>query len=97
MQAAANVPKRVNVADMLSDEERKPLGAWAYNTRDMLGLSVEQVVADLPSTPHPATLRKIEGGKSKPGRALLRELHALYRKSGREQGIIVAAPPTDSN
>lgn len=78
---------------MLEDVERGPLGAWAYNTRDSLGLSVEQVAEALPSKPHPATLRKLEGRNGRAGRVLIRELDALYRATAREKNLSVSGPP----
>jgi transcriptional regulator with XRE-family HTH domain len=81
------------VAHLKTPEERGAIGAWAYETRDRLGLSVEQVVERLPTRYHPATLRKIEGGSAKAGRRMLRELAELYLAEGKARGIAVIGPP----
>ena len=77
-----------------TDEEREPFGAWAYNTRDALGLSVEQVAERLPTKPSPSTLRKAEAGPTLPGRGLMRDLWQLYRQLGIERGVTVPPPPS---
>jgi transcriptional regulator with XRE-family HTH domain len=62
-------------------EERGVIGAWAYAARRTAEMTVEDV-ADLlrarGHAVHPATLRGIEGGTKKPGRALLRGLSEIY-------------------
>ncbi len=70
-----------------------PLGNWAYDTRDRLDMSVEAVVAALPTTYNPATLRKVEGGSSKPGKRMWRELHDLYTRVGTDRGVTLDAQP----
>jgi transcriptional regulator with XRE-family HTH domain len=57
--------------------ERGVIGAWAYQARRELDLSVEQVADALAARGHsvsPATLRGIESGSKKPGARLLRVL-----------------------
>jgi hypothetical protein len=76
-----------------SDIERGPEGAWAYRTRTILDLSVEQVIERLPTRYNPATLRKVEGGSAKAGRRMLGELWDLYRAEAEARGKIIA-PPT---
>ena len=66
---------------MKTPEERGPIGAWAYTARSDQGLSVEEVADRLHErgvAVSPATLRGIEGGSKKPGRALLGALAELY-------------------
>jgi transcriptional regulator with XRE-family HTH domain len=61
--------------------ERGAIGAWAYSARGDAGLSVEEVASRLHErgvAVSPATLRGIEGGSKKPGRALLNALSELY-------------------
>lgn len=76
-----------------TDAERGPIGAWAYNTRDALGLSVEQVIPLLPTTYHPATLRKAEGGTVPPGTRMWRELGNLYGQLAEERHVPIDAQP----
>jgi transcriptional regulator with XRE-family HTH domain len=61
--------------------ERGPIGAWAYTARTAAELTVEDVadrLRDRGHAVHPATIRGIEGGTKKPGRALLTGLSDLY-------------------
>jgi hypothetical protein len=76
-----------------SPAEVGPLGVWAYDTRDALDLSVEAVVAALPTTYHPATLRKVEGGSARPGTRMWRELGNLYAKRAAELGVAIDPQP----
>ena len=76
-----------------SDAEVGPLGVWAYDTRDALDLSVEAVVAALPTAYHPATLRKVEGGSARPGTRMWRELAAYYGRVAQEKGIDLEPQP----
>ena|SRR3990167_2668724 len=79
---------------MLSDEERGPLAAWAYNARDRLDLSLEQVIERLPTRYNPATLRKAEARSEKMSRKLYRELRDLYAVEARHRNVILdSAPP----
>lgn len=79
-----------------SDAERGPLGAWAYNTRDLLSLSVPDVLARLPSTYTEPTLRKVEGGSARPGRRMWRELRTLYQQVASDAGMTIDfQPPLD--
>ena len=66
---------------MKTPEERGPIGAWAYTARVDAGMSVEEVAEQLRGrgvAVHPASLRGVEGGSKKPGRALLSALAELY-------------------
>jgi transcriptional regulator with XRE-family HTH domain len=66
---------------MKTPEERGPIGAWAYAARRTAEMTVEDVAELLRArghAVHPATLRGIEGGTKKPGRALLRGLSEIY-------------------
>jgi hypothetical protein len=76
-----------------SAAEVGPLSVWAYDTRDALDLSVEAVVAALPTTYHPATLRKVEGGSARPGTRMWRELGWLYTERAAERGIDIEPQP----
>lgn len=76
-----------------SPAEVGPLGVWAYDSRDALDLSVEAVVAALPTTYHPATLRKVEGGSARPGTRMWRELGNLYAKVAAEKGVALDPQP----
>jgi hypothetical protein len=76
-----------------SDAEVGPLGVWAYDTRELLDLKVEAVIAALPTTYHPATLRKVEGGSARPGRRMWRELAAFYVRIALEKGIQLDPQP----
>ncbi len=76
-----------------SDAEVGPLGVWAYNTRDALDLSVEAVIAALPTTYSTATLRKVEGGSSRPGVRMWRELANLYTALAAEKGVDIESQP----
>lgn len=76
-----------------SDAEVGPLGVWAYNTRDALDLSVEAVIAALPTTYNPATLRKVEGGSSRPGSRMWRELRTLYTRMADERAVAIEDQP----
>lgn len=76
-----------------SDAEVGPLGVWAYNTRDRLDVSVEEVIAALPTTYHPATLRKVEGGSAQPGSRMWRELGELYGRLAAERTIVLEPQP----
>ena len=67
-------------------EERGPAAWWAYSTRDRIDMSVEQVVALLPTTTDTSTLRKAEGDSRNMSRRLLRELGDLYRREYRARG-----------
>jgi transcriptional regulator with XRE-family HTH domain len=66
---------------MKTPAERGPIGAWAYTARTAVELTVEEVADQLRArghAVHPATLRGIEGGTKKPGRALLAGLSEIY-------------------
>lgn len=66
---------------MKTPAERGAIGAWAYAARQHSELSVEEVTERLRLrgvSVHPATLRGIEGGTKKPGRALLTGLSDIY-------------------
>jgi hypothetical protein len=76
-----------------TNAEVGPLGVWAYDSRDLLGLSVEQVIERLPTKYNPATLRKVEGGSAKPGRRMWRELQALYRQEAEAAGVTITPQP----
>jgi hypothetical protein len=76
-----------------TDAEVGPLGVWAYNTRVTLDLSVEGVIAALPTDYHPATLRKIEGGSAPPGSRMWRELWNLYSRLAEEGGVPIDPQP----
>lgn len=76
-----------------SDAERGPLGAWAYNTRDLIGLSVAEVLKRLPTQYSEPTLRKIEGGSSKPGRRMWREMRTLYQEVAAAADIVIDYQP----
>jgi hypothetical protein len=79
-----------------TDAERGPFGAWAYNTRVLLDRSVEEIVSMLPTTYHPATLRKVEGGTptgSRPPARMWRELGALYAKLAKAGNTDIDAQP----
>lgn len=93
MDKSTDVGKRGNVPPVKTPEERGPLGAWAYETRDQLGLSVEQVVYALPKRPNPATLRKAESNSSDMSRPLWRALVAYYQRMARERGVPIDPPP----
>lgn len=83
----ADVPKRANLRPVKTPSERGAIGAWAFQARQELGLSVEQVadaMAARGQTVSPATLRGVEGGSKKPGARLLRTL----------QQVLDSAPPT---
>jgi transcriptional regulator with XRE-family HTH domain len=75
-----------------TDAERGPLGAWAFNTRELLDMTAEAVAAIV--SVHPGTVRKIEGGSNRtPSAHLLRSLHQVYMREGEAQRIAVAPPP----
>lgn len=78
-------------------EERGPLAAWAYESRDALGLSPEQVVLLLPlknGRPYnAATLRKAEASSEDMSGPLWRELVKLYSRLAREQRVVLAPVP----
>lgn len=62
---------------MKAASERGVIGAWAYQARQELGLSVEQVaeaMAGRSNPVSPATIRGIESGSKQPGARLLRVL-----------------------
>src|SRR3990167_10256999 len=66
---------------MKRPEERGPVGAWAYRTRQEADLTVEQVVERLAVHGYAvkaSTLRGIEGGSKKPGARLLRLIAEVY-------------------
>lgn len=88
-----NVGKRAILRGVLTPEERGPAAAWAYETRTLLELSVEQVIARLPTKYDPATLRKAEGRNGKPSRQMWRELKALYEAAARKKGVAIAPQP----
>lgn len=90
---SADVSKRANLADVKSDIERGPFGAWAYATRDSLELSVEQVAAELGY--HPASLRKMEAG-TPASRRMKREIPDYYARIANERGKRIAAAPVDA-
>jgi hypothetical protein len=75
-------------------DERGPLGAWAYETRVRLELSVEAVAAAIPQPVNPATIRKAEGESRNMSRPLWRQLTAHYARIAREQGVTISQPPT---
>jgi len=75
------------------DADVGPLGVWAYNTRDALDLSVEAVVAALPTHYHPATLRKVEGGSAQPGSRMWRELGNFYVRVAEERQVPIDTQP----
>lgn len=77
-----------------SNAEVGPLGVWAYDARDLLGLSVEQVIERLPTKYNPATLRKVEGGSARPGRRMWRELQALYQREAEAAGVTIEPQPS---
>ena len=79
------------MARVLTDAERGPLGAWAYNTRTLLQVSDVQV-AERAGVSAP-TIRKVEGGKSKPSARLLFEMARYYREVGERQRLPVEPPP----
>lgn len=74
-------------------EERGPAAWWAYSTRDRIDMSVEQVVAELPTPTHTSTLRKAEGDSRNMSRRLLRELGDLYRREYRKRELDYTEPP----
>ena len=76
-----------------SDAEVGPLGVWAYNTRDALDLSVEAVIELLPTTYSTATLRKVEGGSSRPGVRMWRELGNLYAEQAASRNVDIEPQP----
>lgn len=76
-----------------SNAEVGPFGVWAYDTRIALDLSVEGVIAALPTHYHPATLRKIEGGSSAPGTRMWRELRDLYTRLATEGQVAIDPQP----
>jgi len=75
------------------DADVGPLGVWAYNTRDALDLSVEAVVAALPTHYHPATLRKVEGGSAQPGTRMWRELGNYYTNEAERRNVPIDSQP----
>lgn len=77
---------------MLTPEERGPQAAWAYASRDLLGISPEQVV-ELLGRYNPATIRKAETNDRHMSRPIWRALTALYPRLAHERGIAIPIPP----
>jgi hypothetical protein len=72
--------------------ERGPLGAWAYGTRTLIDISVEDAARAAGVTP--PTLRKIEGGSNRaPARRVVWDLWQYLDERGTEQRIPVPPPP----
>jgi hypothetical protein len=82
------------VRGVKTPEERGELGAWAYETRVRLDLSVEAVAAGLPRPLNPATIRKAEGDSRNMSRPLWRALTTFYKEAARRKGVQIAQPPT---
>lgn len=81
------------MAAVKTPEERGPLGAWAYDTRDRLDLSVEQVAVALPKPVNPATIRKAEADSKDMSRPLWRQLTDYYRDVARAKNVALDAMP----
>lgn len=80
---------------MKSPAERGPIGAWAFQSRQEKGLSVEQVadaLTALGQSTRPSTLRGIESGGKKPSAHLLALLGEVLESVPPE----VTAPGADS-
>lgn len=77
---------------MLTPEERGPQAAWAYASRDRIGVSPEQVVALL-GRYDPATIRKAETNDRHMSRPIWRALTELYPRLAHERGIPIPIPP----
>lgn len=87
---------------MLTPEERGPRAAWAYEARDLLELSPEQVVLMLPpprpNKPYdPATIRKAETNDRHMSRPIWRALTGIYPRVAHEKGITIPFPPGESS
>jgi hypothetical protein len=87
------VGKRGNVATVKTPEERGPLGAWAYDSRDRLDISPEQVV-ELLGKYDTSTIRKAEGNSEAMSRPLWRALTQLYARLASERSVTLDAMPT---
>jgi len=86
------VPTSRLVARIKTDEERGPVGAWAYHARDDADLSDEQVVEALARKGHrvtSATIRGIEGGTKKGSRKLLRLMGEVYGSRPPGEPVVV--------
>lgn len=86
------------MSDVKTPSERGVIGAWAFQARQELGLSVEQVaerVGGLGQAVSPATIRGIESGNKPPGRRLLRLL-ARALESVPPGATQEPGPPTDA-
>lgn len=81
------------MATVKTPEERGPLGAWAYDSRDRLGLSVEQVAVALPRPVNPATIRKAEADSKDMSKPLWRALTTFYREVAKERNVALDALP----
>lgn len=91
------MPKRANLSAVKTPSERGPVGAWAYEARTDLALSVEQVaerIAERGQAVRPATIRGIESGTKKPSARLLRLMGQVLESSppGRTE-----EPPPDAD
>lgn len=74
------------------DAEVGPLGVWAYDTREELGLSAAQVAARAGVTE--PTIRKVEGGSNRtPSKRLVRDMYDYFREIGERDGKPVEPPP----
>src|SRR3989304_4193510 len=74
---ATNVPKGANMPGVKTPAERGIIGAWAYDARLAAELTVSEAVlklGEMGHRVHEATIRGIESGTKRPGRALLRKL-----------------------
>lgn len=92
--SVTNVPKRAIVPAMKTDSERGEWGAWAYRTRTRLGLSLEQVAADVGYSD--GAMRKTEAGSPgyrPPSRPIMRALPDYYRSRAAERGVVIDPAP----
>lgn len=81
------------MATVKTPEERGPLGAWAYDSRDRLDISPEQVV-ELLGKYDTSTIRKAEGNSEAMSRPLWRALTQLYARLASERSVTLDAMPT---
>lgn len=86
------MPKRANVGNVKTPQERGPFATWVVEVRNALDLTSEWVAAE--TGYDDATIRKLEGGAvTRPQR---RKVTALLERVAAEKGMRIPPAPTEA-
>lgn len=88
------MPKRAIVLGVKTAEERGPLSAWVFESREKLETISAEQVADTIGI-HVSQIRKLEAGGPTyvASRRLQREVPALLLRLAKDRGIVLDPPP----